>query len=173
MRRLYEKLLWLYPAEFRGEFSEEMAWCFAEAEADCSGRVARAHFLAREMLGLVRGACEAQLRSAPELWNVSRRVVMISRNKRFRFPIAGIAFMIASLGCVLYAIRMARQISYALAGTKMQVYNYQPDHLSFVQTFGFAFGVTVVCTLAVLAILHFTRRAGAQRLEEAQTWPQR
>lgn len=171
MRPLYEMLLYLYPVEFRREFADEMCWCFAQASADCAGGVQRAQFLAREMFGLVRGAYEAQLRSAPEFWKWSRRFVMISRNKRFRFPIAAIAFMTATLGCVLYAIRLARSISYAMAGKTVQVYNYRPDHLSFVQTFGFAFVVTVGCTIAALVILNATRRAGAQRLADVQTWP--
>lgn len=171
MRSVYAKLLYLYPPEFRRDFAEEMTWCFAEASGDCRGGIRRARFLMREMSGLLQGACEAQLRSVPQLWKLSRRVVMISRNKRFRFPIAGIAFMIATLGCILYAIRLARSISYAMAGTRVQVYNYQPDHLSFVQTFGFAFGVTVVFTVIVLIAMHMTHRAGAQRLADAQTWP--
>lgn len=171
MRRLYQTLLSLYPQEFRREFADEMAWCFAQACADCGGGIQRLQFLGREVLGLMYGACEAHLRSAPELWKWSRRFVMISRNKRFRFPIAAIAFMAGSLGCILYAIRMARSISYAMAGTTVQVYNYQPDHLSFLQTFGFAFGVTVVFTLIVLVAMRITHRAGAQRLENAETWP--
>lgn len=175
MRAVYEKLLYLYPTEFRREFSDEMAWCFSQASADCGGGFQRVQFLAREMLGLVRGACEAQLRTAPKLWKVSRRVVMISRNKRFRFPIAAIALMVATFAGILYAIRLARTVSYAFSGTQYvfrgQPYVYRPDHLSFVQTFGFAFGVTIVCTIAVLAILHVTRRAGVHRLADAQTWP--
>jgi hypothetical protein len=51
------------------------------------------------------------------------------------------------------------------------VYAYRPDHLSFLQTFGFAFAVTVVCTIAVLVIMNVTRRAGVHRLADAETWP--
>ncbi len=164
MRVLYEKLLYLYPADFRREFGEEMAWIFAEASGACAGRMQRAELFGREIVGILVTACEERFRSSPRLFESIRRLAMM-RNKRFRFPLASVALMTMTLAIVLYAIRMARAISYAHAGLL-----HQPDHLSFLQTFGFAFGITVVGTLAVVAVLHLTRRTGAQRLADVQTW---
>ena len=92
---------------------------------------------------------------------------MATIRSRFRFPIAGIGFMVACLGLILTAIRHAQALSYALAGA-----HYKPDHLSLVQTFGFAFVVTLFCVAVVCVILYATRRMGIQRLSELQTWPQ-
>jgi len=172
MRVLYEKMLRLYPAEFRQDFAEEMAWCYAQAAAERAG-LRRTRFALRELTGLFYGACEEHLRSAPGVWKLLRRVIMISRNKRFRFPIAAIALMTVSFGMLVYAIRLARAISYTYAASSQMFKGaaYEPDHVSIMQTFGFAFGVTVVLTVVVLAILHVTGRAGVQRLADAETWP--
>ncbi len=101
---------------------------------------------------------------------------MISRNRRFRFPAAAITFMVFSFAGIVYAIHNARAVAFALAGqTYMrhgQLYTYQPEGLSFMQTFGFAFGLTLVVAVAVWAVLHTLHRSGVHRLSEAQTWPQ-
>ena len=170
MGALYRWLLYLYPEQFRQRFAEEMCWVYAEASASASreGLARQSLFVVREMCGMVRGAVEEQARRWLEGSFVSRRFAMATFRSRFRFPIAGIAFMVACLGLVLTAIRHARALSYAFADGKV----YRPDHLSFLQTFGFAFGVTLICVVVVCGILYATRRMGVQRLSELQTWPQ-
>ena len=170
MGALYRWLLYLYPEEFRRRFAEEMCWVYAEASASASrsGIVRQSLFVAREVCGMVRGAVEER----GHRWFggnfVSRRFAMATFRTRFRFPIAGIGFMVACLGLVLMAIRNARGLSYEFAKST----NYRPEHLSLVQSFGFAFGVTLVGVLVVCGILYATRRMGVQRLSELQTWPQ-
>ncbi len=102
---------------------------------------------------------------------------MISKNRRFRFPVAAIALMVFSFAGIVTAIHNARAVAFSMAGQAYmrhgQLYTYQPEGLSFMQTFGFAFGVTVLITIVALAVMHAMHRSGIQRLSEAETWPQR
>ena len=174
MRRIYRWLIRLYPRGFREEFGAEMAGVFEEAWTEARAGRARTALLAHECVGLIRGAVQERLHAAMiEAW-FSRRCTMTGH--RFRFPLPGIAFMAISLALVLTAIRAARGIAQALAG-KTYVFEghtymfYRPDNLSFLQTFGFVFGLTVACTLLILAVMYALRRAGVHRLAEAKTWP--
>lgn len=98
------------------------------------------------------------------------------KHNRFHFSWAAVGFMTISLAIVLYLIREGRAISESMAG-KTYIFEghtytfYGTGHLSFLQTFGFAFGVTVVCTLIVLLAMNSLRRSGVHRLEDAKTWP--
>ena len=170
MGALYRWLLYLYPEQFRQRFAEEMCWVYAEASASASraGIARQSLFVAREVCGMVRGAVQERAHRWFEEGFISRRFAMATIRSRFRFPIAGIGFMVACLGLILTAIRHAQALSYEFAKTT----NYRPDHVSFVQTFGFAFGVTLFCVAVVCVILYATRRMGVQRLSELQTWPQ-
>ena len=175
MRRLYRWLLWMYPAAFRVEFGTEMEGVFADARVapEAAGRWPAVVFYGQEFLGLIGGAVRERLHGG---WDegLVRRFTM-SRN-RFRYSWAAIAFMTLSLATVLTAIHDARTAAQNLAGKTylMEGHTYEfyrPDHLSFLQTFGFAFGVTVVATVAVVVAMFALRRSGVHRLEEAKTWP--
>ncbi len=100
---------------------------------------------------------------------------MISNGSRFRFPVAAIALMVFSFAGIVFAIHNARAVAFSLAGqTYMrhgQLYTYQPEGMSFMQSFGFAFGITLVVAVVVWAVLHTLHRSGVHRLAEAQTWP--
>ena len=58
MNSVYERLLWLYPAEHRREFGEEMCGVFQDvsAEVASAGSFVRSAFFAREFAGLLGGA---------------------------------------------------------------------------------------------------------------------
>jgi hypothetical protein len=173
MQRLFCWLLRFYPYEFREEFGSEMARVFGEGcvAAARSGRTRG--FLVREYVGLIAGALRERLGSNRYL---ERRLAMRSPNNRFRFPLTGIGFMIISLAVVLYVIREARAAAQALEG-KTYVFEghtypfYGTGHISFLQTFGFAFGVSAALALIVVGALYAMRRAGVHRLAQAQTWP--
>lgn len=177
MRAFYQWLLRLYPAEFRRRFADEMllVYCDASAAAARRGLGSEVSFVVHEFTGMVCGAVGEQIRSVSQLHSLSRRIAMISRNKRFRFPIVAIALMVFSFAGIVFAIHNARAVAFGLAGqTYMrhgQLYTYQPEGLSFMQTFGFAFGVTLVVAVVVWAVLHTLHRSGVHRLAEAQTWP--
>ena len=177
MRRFYEWLLWLYPEEFRRQFGEEMLLVIGDMDAAASraGVASQIQFALHEAGGMVGGALGEHIRSVAGLHSLSRRIAMISRPLRFRFPIAAITLMVLSFAGVVFAIYDARTIAFALAGTAYmrhgQMYAYNPEGLSFMQTFGFAFGVTLVCAVVVWAVLHTLHRSGVHRLSEAQTWP--
>ena len=176
MRTFYEWLLRLYPQEFRRRFGDEMLLVYGDASAAAAreGFGSQVNFVVHEISGTVSGALSEHIRSITEFDSFSRRIAMISRRSRFRFPIAAIALMMLSFAGVLYAIHNARTVAYSLAGqTYMrhgQLYAYRPEGLPFLPTFGFAFGVTLVVTVVALAVLHTTHRSGVHRLAEAQTW---
>lgn len=98
------------------------------------------------------------------------------RANRFHFSWFAIAFMTFSLAIVLYIIREGRAIAASMAG-KTYIFEghtykfYGTGHVSFLQTFGFAFGVTIVCAVMVVLAMFALRRSGVHRLEEAKTWP--
>lgn len=175
MRALYRWLLRMYPFAFRLEFAQEMEGVFAEAmAASCdAGRWPAATFFIREFSGAIRGAVHERLNSDWED-SITRRFTM--KHNRFHFSWAAVGFMTISLAIVLYLIREGRAISESMAG-KTYIFEghtytfYGTGHLSFLQTFGFAFGVTVVCTLIVLLAMNSLRRSGVHRLEDAKTWP--
>lgn len=169
MSLVYRWLLCLYPAEFRREFGEEMAGVLERVSVDAAraGRMRRIRLAIRETAGLARGAFEEKARRSRGIDFIWRKKVMSSIRSRFRFPIAGITFMVLTLGLVLIAIRNAQSLSYAFAGPA-----YKPEHLSLIQTFGFTFVVTLAATVVILAVRHRLRRSGVSRLEEARTWPQ-
>ena len=90
---------------------------------------------------------------------------MISKGSRFRFPVVAIALMVFTFAGIVFAIHNARVIALSMAGT-----NYL-HQVSFLQTFGFAFGVTLAAAVLVWAVLHTLHRSGVHRLSQAQTWP--
>lgn len=177
MRALYGWLLCLYPREFRRDFGEEMTLVFAQVSSAVSraGLARRLAFAAREIVGVLCGALEEQFRSIFGLSFVPRRIAMTANHLRFRFPVAGIAFMMLSLGVVLVAIRNARMLEQMFIGTTYtfegSLYRYPPEPLSVLDVFGFAFGATLVLAVVVWALLHTFHRSGVHRLADAQTWP--
>ncbi|MGH9524502.1 MAG: hypothetical protein ACRD3E_18420 [Terriglobales bacterium] len=175
MRTLYRWLLRLYPCAFRLEFGAEMELVFADAMAasEKAGRWPTATFLTREFGGLIGGAVRERLNT--DLSEAMVRRFTMSRN-RFRFSWAAIGFMTLTLAIVLYIIREGRTIAGAMAGKTYtfegHTYTfYGTGHISFLQTFGFAFSVTVVLVLIVMAAMFALHRSGVHRLEEAKTWP--
>ena len=177
MAKFYRCLLFLYPREIRRDFGEEMSGVFSVVmgQARCRGRLERVRSSMREICGVLRGACVEQVRSNFGSSVVYRRIAMSSIRLRFRFPIAGISFMTLCLGIVVYAIHLAREVAAVGAGKHVldgQIYHYQPERLSFLQTFGFAFGLTAVCAVVIWAVLHKLHQSGVERLSEVQTWPQ-
>jgi hypothetical protein len=164
--------------EFRQQFGEEMALVFADANADAAraGLASQIHFAVHEVGGILCGALGEHIRSVSGLHSISRRIAMISKGTRFRFPVAAIALMAFSFAGIVFAIHNARAIAFSLAGSTYMrhgvLYTYRPEGLSFLQTFGFAFAVTLVCAVAAWAVLHTLHRSGVHRLAEAQTWPQ-
>ena len=177
MRTLYQWLVRLYPEEFRHRFGEEMLLVHGDASAAAAraGFGGKVKFLVHEFSGIVCGALGERMRSLSGLHSFSGRIHMISRGSRFRFPLAAITLMTVSFAGIVYAIHNARAIADSLAGqTYMhhgKLYAYQPEGPSLMQTFGFAFGVTLVVTLVVWAVMHTMHRSGVHRLADAQTWP--
>ena len=86
---VYRNLLRLYPSAHREQFGEEMAAVFGDAQAEMASKSVwnRGVFVAREAVGILRGALQEHWRTlggdSVELWFPTRRFTM--RNQ-FRFP---------------------------------------------------------------------------------------
>ena len=90
MRRTYETLLRLYPADWRGLFGREMARVFEEAAEDYRTRsaAARCGFFCSEFAGLISGAFS-------ERWRVPRRHWRRTRPPTFPTAVTAIAGLAA------------------------------------------------------------------------------
>ena len=89
MLMFYRQLLRLYPALHRQQFGEEMLAVFLEARSDHAKRKswARIIFSLREIVGLMRGACQEHVHDAlgPDL-EISFPTRSIVMRNGFRFP---------------------------------------------------------------------------------------
>ena len=82
---VYRNLLRLYPSAHREQFGEEMAAVFGDAQAEMASKSVwnRGVFVAREAVGILRGALQEHWRTlggdSVELWFPTRRFTMRNR----------------------------------------------------------------------------------------------
>src|SRR2546428_12448355 len=111
MLSVYRSLLYLYPADYRREFGDEMSCVFLQAEADVAGHalLRRASFRMREVSGLLSGAVQGHLRRLFGFheWHPFRRLNM---RPQFRFPRSTVFLMCVILAGVVLAIDKAMNI---------------------------------------------------------------
>jgi hypothetical protein len=162
MLRVYRSLLYLYPAGYRREFGEEMAFVFHEARKSVSTKLSgRASFSIREIAGLLSGAAREQFHSftGSHDWSSARRLTMR------RFPRSTISLMIVILAGVVLAIESAKTVQVKYDASAISVWDTLPGFV--------AIGLTLVGCAAVAgwAILFALRRSGMHRLGNVQTWP--
>jgi len=114
MLSLFRCLLYLYPANFRAEFGDEMNAVFREASETAAGVLGRAMFLFREFFGLLGGAIQERLIGTAD----SPLPALPGRGGMragFRFPKATAALMAVILAGVLLAIAKARSVEASMA----------------------------------------------------------
>jgi hypothetical protein len=169
MLALFRTLLYLYPAEYRREYGDEMLTVLVQvqAEARMQAPLQRSFSFTREAGGLLRGALEQHLHPIyqPQSFPVfsSRRLAMRSE---FRFPKATVGLMTLVLLAIIAAIEKAKAISQSVAPSSTPVGRIVPPYVSIVPTFLIALAGVCVCGTLVWAVLFALHRSGTQRLSD-------
>jgi len=163
---LYRRLLVLYPADFREEYGDEMAWVFRQAHAEIRGGSALAlvAFCAREMQGLLVGSVRERVRGLFGSYNPAPGKGG-SMESKFRFPRATLVLMLLSLLGVVLSLGEARVVEMHYGGGSVP-----PEWPMLLWIFGQMLLITVAVAASVWGILFALRRSGIQRLEELKPW---
>lgn len=175
MLALYRSLLYLYPAEYRCEFGEEMLNVLSEVQAGRRRRnkLARALAGAHEAGGLLYGAMREHLWSITGSQGRRRLSPMFTprflsgrstMRSEFRFPKSTVALMAIILAGVILAIEKARAISLSIPHANPPVGPIHPTQTMIVQvllaTLIWAIGAGAIGW----GILFALRRSGMQRI---------
>lgn len=164
---LYRRLLFLYPADFREEFGDEMAWVFEQAHEDIrrERRLAHVAFCAREMQGLLVGSVRERVRGlfgshSPASWKGE------SMERKFRFPRTTVVLMLLSLLGVVLSLEQARLIELHYGNSV----GMPPEWPMLLWIFGRLLLIAAAVATVVWGVFFALRRSGIQRLEELQPW---
>lgn len=167
MISLCRYLLYLYPADHRVEFGEEMSAVLRERHTEIAVRDAMARWAsyAREVGGLLVGAAREHVRAMayPGEEFPIRRIRMRSE---FRFPKATPVLMTVILGAVVMTIEKARAIQTSVPEAHPHV---GPIHAAdFTVLPSFVLLLVLGCTVGAIgwAIVFAMRRSGVHRWEE-------
>jgi hypothetical protein len=167
MPALYRRLLCLYPAAYRHEYGEEMAWVFEQVHVEVKKKrvLARAEFYAREMRGLLFGSLRERVRrfSNSYDWLPGKGGSMESK---FRFPRATVVLMLLSLVGVVLALEQARVIQIHYGGSN----SVAPAWPAFLWVFGRVLLIAAATAASVWGIFFALRRTGVHRLAELKPW---
>jgi hypothetical protein len=157
VQTLFRCLLYLYPADFCREFSDEMMWVFSQSRRDVRQQAfwSRALFLSREISGLLAGAMRERLSG----WDSTRRLNM----RPFRFPRSAILLMLVILFSVFVAIEKGRDVF-------SPGHPVEPAWLVMPMVLGALLLVMLVIGAIGYAILCLLRQSGVERLSNVQPW---
>ena len=166
MPSLFRSLLYLYPADYRRKYGEEMITVLAEVqeEAASEGLFPRAACGLRESAGLLRGVFRehAQAIFGPRTFSFySQR--RFSMRSDFRFPKATVTLMLVILATVIYAIEKAKSLQHVLPATGPSLGPIEPTHVAIMPAFFFAFALVCACAALAWAVLFALRRSGIHR----------
>ncbi|HJZ65288.1 MAG TPA: hypothetical protein VKD70_13280 [Candidatus Acidoferrum sp.] len=164
---LYRRLLSLYPADYREEFGDEMAWVFQQAHSDIrrESGFALVIFLARELQGvLVGSACERARGLFDSHTHASWKGG--SMESKFRFPRATLVLMLLSLLAVVLSLEEARVVEMHY-GNKVGM---PPEWPMLLWIFGRILLIALVVASVLWGIFFALRRSGIQRLEQLKPW---
>jgi len=165
---IYQRLLWLYPAEHRRQFGDEMWRVFQDVRLEIAGAGAlvRGAFFVREFCGLLGGALREHLREM----NILKVGIPLSTRRfnmrnGFRFPKSTAVLMTLILLGVILAIRKGEAIANSLPHVNPQVppIHSVPSVMLSGITFFFVFFYAV--GLIGWAILFAMHRSGVHRLD--------
>jgi len=164
---LYRRLLFLYPADYRHEYGDEMAWVFEQAHVEIRGErgFARVTFYAREVQGLLVGSVRERVRGLfgsqiPATWKGG------SMERKFRFPRATVILMLLSLLGVVLSLEQARLIELHYGNDV----GMPPEWPMLLWIFGRLLLISVAAAAVVWGVFFALRRSGIQRLEELKPW---
>ncbi len=169
MLTFYRHLLRLYPATHREQFGEEMLAVFLEARSEHakSNCFARIVFSLREIVGLIRGACQEHLHDAlgPDLESSFPTRSLVMRNG-FRFPKTTAVLMTLILGGVMVAIKRGEEIAASLPHVNPSVGPIQPVHSTLLPPIVLMSIAFYAAGLVGWVILFALRRSGVHRLAQ-------
>ncbi|HVI76562.1 MAG TPA: hypothetical protein VM715_00050 [Candidatus Acidoferrum sp.] len=174
MNSVYRRLLWLYPAEQRCEFGDEMCAVFQEVRAEINGEAlpTRAAFLVREFSGLLVGALREHVHNLAA-FNLANLLSLRRFNMRngFRFPKSTAILMTIILLGVIVAIRKGEAIANSLPRVNAQIGPIEVGHSTLLPPI--ALFVAFFWGLGLLGwvILFAMRRSGVHRLDELTGQP--
>jgi hypothetical protein len=170
MIAFYRKLLYLYPAEYRELFGEEMlAVLFQEREANATRSLRQqVRVILRESTGLIRGAFDEHFRMITEIHEeMSFMTGRFAMRNGFRFPKSTIIFMALILGGVLIAIQKGEDIATSVpqdVGPIAPVH-IQPVHSILLGGMPLFFAIFYAAGLIGWAILFALHRSGVHRMD--------
>lgn len=173
MLALYRSLLYLYPAEYRREYGEEMMDVLSEVQAETRKRSGLARVLSgvHESGGLLHGALVEHLRSITGSYDsgifssrfLSRRFAMRSE---FRFPKATVALMTVILAAIIFTIEKAKAISASVPHANPAVGPIHSAQFTILPSLLVAMISAIVVGVIGWAILFALHRSGVHHLAE-------
>lgn len=177
MLALYRSLLYLYPAECRWEFGEEMMDVLTEVHAVTRKRsvLARISSGVREAGGLLFGALREHLwsitgsqcrRAFSPTFSPSFLTRRFTMRSQFRFPKATVALMTVILAAVVLTIEKAKAISASIPHANPPVGHIQPSEITIVPTLLVTMMGALVAGVIGWGVLFALRRSGMQQLSE-------
>ena len=164
---VYRNLLRLYPSAHREQFGEERAAVFGDAQAETASKSVwnRGVFLAREAVGILRGALQEHWRTlggdSVELWFPTRRLTM---HNQFRFPKTTAVLMTIILAGVVLAIQKGETIS--SSHVNPPIGPLPPTHSVLLGGIFLTLAFFYAAGTIGWAILFAMRRSGVHRLAE-------
>jgi hypothetical protein len=169
MPSLFRSLLYLYPADYRQEYGEEMLGVLFDVKSEQRTKGVAPLLITyfRESGGLLKGALQERTRRVlfPQgVPNFSpRRLPMRSE---FRFPKSTVTMMTIVLLVVAITIDKAKSLQASIPPSSSPVPPINPEHFTIVGTFLAIFALAAVCSALVWAFLYAINRSGTQRLSE-------
>ena len=170
MRPLYNFLLGLYPAAYRGEYGEEMLAVLYEVQTEIQKRGPLGQIVSSgwEVAGLLFGALREHLRvitgSAPRAIFFPRRFTMRSE---FRFPKAVVTLMAVILLAIFLAIDKAKAIQASIPYANPQVGPIHPtQQLMLLPTLLLVLAGACVTAALGWGILFALHRSGVHRFTD-------
>lgn len=171
MNGVYQRLLWLYPAEHRREFGDEMRAVFAEVSGDVADRsfATRTVFLLREIAGVVSGAIREHLRGFADFdFSDLLSTRRFNMHNGFRFPKATAVLMTIILLGVIVAIRKGEAIANSLPNVNPRIGPIVEGHSTLLPPIALYFGLFYALGLIGWLVLYALRRTGVQRLDDVK-----
>jgi hypothetical protein len=138
-----------------------MSLVFRQAQdALPQARLLRTSFVAREVVGLLRGALRQRFYGF-------LTVPKLSSARRFhmrRFPLSAIGLMIVIVAGVVLSIEVAHSIQLKYDPSSRPVWGTMPGF------FSLGFAIVLAVAAAIWGILYALHRSGMHRLSNVQTW---
>jgi hypothetical protein len=175
MVALYQKLLYLYPRQYRQQFAEEMTAVFRDVDADArrGGSMATAKFYVREAGGVLGGAMTERVRQRFGSYPSPIFPRRFTMRPGFRFPKSTSFLMTVILAGIVLAIDKAEAIRNALPANIQPAGPMWDPHVNILTTMALTFLLVDFAAAAAWVVLFTLRRSGVHRLAEMPSTEQK